>query len=56
MKSSIRSLVVMAVLGAAAVVAAVPAQAEDSASSGHAVFVQTNDPRLTGTLTEHSPT
>ncbi len=44
MKSSIRSLVVMAVLGAAAVVAAVPAQAEDSASSGHAVFVQTNDP------------
>jgi len=45
MKSSIRSLVVMAVLGAAAVVAAVPAQAaEDSGSGGHAVFVQTNDP------------
>jgi len=45
MKSSIRSLVVMAVLGAAAVAAAVPAQAaEDSGSGGHAVFVQTNDP------------
>jgi len=45
MKGSIRSLVVMSVLGAAAVVAAVPAQAaEDSASAGHAVFVQTNDP------------
>ena len=45
MKSSIRSLVVMAVLGAAAVVAAVPAKAaEDSGSGGHAVFVQTNDP------------
>jgi len=45
MKSSIRSAVVMAVFGAAAVVAAVPAQAaDDSTSGGRAAFVQTNDP------------
>lgn len=43
MKSSIRSLVVMAVLGAAAVVSAVPAQAANG-SAAHAVFVETNDP------------
>ncbi len=45
MKISIRSLLVMAVLGAATVVAAVPVQAaENSPSPGHALFVQTNDP------------
>lgn len=45
MKVPIRSVFVMAVVGAMAAIAAVPAQAEDgSTSSGHAVFVQTNDP------------
>jgi len=45
MKTSIRSLVMMAVLAAGAVVAATPAQAAASGEdAGHAVFVQTNDP------------
>ena len=42
MSRSIRSLVVMAVLAAAAVIATVPAQAAEG--SAHAVFVQTNSP------------
>ena len=43
MKGSIRSLIVTSVLGAAAVVAAVPAQAAGD-GAGRAVFVQTNNP------------
>ena len=44
MKSSIRSLVVMAVLAAGAAISVAPAQAQDAPRAGHAVFVQVNDP------------